>query len=340
MKDLAAEPSRALLPTGHGQPQTAEEHLMELGNMIFGNSRGEFPVPRDETFEEPWDKLCEALKINHRGYADDGCLVPEMTSWSGVENGTFSIRAYDWDAECDCGAKAKMDRWFGANPHGPECYQTELHARLKSWEGRSGYARAEALAFGDNDDGRPLPGMNMAREDVAPGVMFMSFAPRSDAAMEAYNKLRDRRGQVERKLFDELCSKHGVDRKFGCMVHCTCGRGARGDLFWQNVGGHADDCRLTQPNFLFKPTGFRLNWYKYPFRDSYMSDPLTPDQWREIMGACIASATDLSPAAVDRLMGAPPPAESSAADGGLRAPPLTPAPADPIPPHSNMEQEP
>lgn len=262
---------------------------MELGNMIFGNSRGEYPVPREATFEGPWENFCETLKINWRGYSDEGCLVPDMENWNGVENHVFRIRAYDWDAECDCGADDKMEAWFKKHPHSPDCYQTELRIRLKSWEDRSGYTAAHDRAFGRNDDG-PLPGMNMEAEVVEPGVTFMTFVPRRDEAMRDYDKLSKRRRRVEEKLYDELCAKHGTDRRYGAAVHCTCGRDTRGDLYWQNLGGHKDECRFVQPNFLYKPTGFRMNWYKYPFRDSYMSEEISGEQWADILKHCIDAA--------------------------------------------------
>lgn len=52
---------------------------------------------------------------------------------------------------------------------------------------------------------------------------------------------------------------------------------------------HVDDCPARAPNFLFKATGFRIEWYKYPFRDSYMTPGITLQQWRKIMDACRAS---------------------------------------------------
>ena len=44
-----------------------------------------------------------------------------------------------------------------------------------------------------------------------------------------------------------------------------------------------------RPNFLFKPTGFSIEWYKYPFRDSHMSEDLDSNQLRHIWRICIES---------------------------------------------------
>ncbi len=36
------------------------------------------------------------------------------------------------------------------------------------------------------------------------------------------------------------------------------------------------------PNFVYKPTGFEIKWYKYAFRDSYMNQNLAPLQILDI----------------------------------------------------------
>lgn len=55
---------------------------------------------------------------------------------------------------------------------------------------------------------------------------------------------------------------------------CDCG----GD----DTDEHSSTCSLMIHNFVYKPTGFWIDWYKYPFRDSYMSHDLTEEQILEI----------------------------------------------------------
>lgn len=121
---------------------------MELGNMLFGNSRGEFPIERSTGFETELDRLFDA-------YAPD-----RDTSWReyGVafENNVFSVFPYYW-GDCDC---------------------------------------------------------------------------------------------------DEE---------------------------------HLSDCKMIKPNFLFKPTGFSIDWYKYPLRDSYSNQKITLREFVTIIDACIES---------------------------------------------------
>ena len=64
---------------------------------------------------------------------------------------------------------------------------------------------------------------------------------------------------------------------------CTCGAEENDE------DEHHPDCRLLVHNFIYKPTGFCIDWYKYPFRDSFMSENLSCDEIRQIWKACITS---------------------------------------------------
>jgi hypothetical protein len=60
---------------------------------------------------------------------------------------------------------------------------------------------------------------------------------------------------------------------------CTCG----------DEQNHKADCFIVKPNFLYKPTGFELRWYKYPLRDSYSNQKITLTGFKKIISACIQS---------------------------------------------------
>jgi len=74
----------------------------------------------------------------------------------------------------------------------------------------------------------------------------------------------------------------------GCAVHCTCGLDDSYEE-WTKDKEHKSDCRLIQPNFLYKPTGFSVMWYKYALRDSYMNQNISLDEFREILNDCVRS---------------------------------------------------
>ena len=48
------------------------------------------------------------------------------------------------------------------------------------------------------------------------------------------------------------------------------------------------------PNFVFKPTDFQIQWYKYPLRDSYMNREIDVEQFKEIINECRKSVKKVS----------------------------------------------
>lgn len=50
-----------------------------------------------------------------------------------------------------------------------------------------------------------------------------------------------------------------------------------------------DEELMELPNFIYKPTGFEIQWYKYPFRDSYMNQDLSKKEIINIFKKCVNS---------------------------------------------------
>lgn len=64
---------------------------------------------------------------------------------------------------------------------------------------------------------------------------------------------------------------------------CTCGAEEDGDLGCD----HYESCDLLKPNFLYKPTGFKLTWYKYPMRETTMIPGITTKEFVELILDCL-----------------------------------------------------
>ena len=48
-----------------------------------------------------------------------------------------------------------------------------------------------------------------------------------------------------------------------------------------------DDPKIAEkPNFVYKPTGLEISWYKYPFRDAYSSERLNYHELNVILEEC------------------------------------------------------
>ena len=52
--------------------------------------------------------------------------------------------------------------------------------------------------------------------------------------------------------------------------------------------GDNDDI-AEEPNFIYKPTGYEIQWYKYPLRDAYANKKLTYSEFAQIIDDCINS---------------------------------------------------
>lgn len=47
-----------------------------------------------------------------------------------------------------------------------------------------------------------------------------------------------------------------------------------------------DETEEDKPNFIFKPTGYEMRWYKYPLRDSYANQELTYKEFNAMLKKC------------------------------------------------------
>lgn len=74
---------------------------MEIGNFLFGNSRGEFPIDR-EKFQPLFEEFFEKAGIDNygHGYEKDGCpseyIVEDDPTNISVKTDVFLIRPYYW----------------------------------------------------------------------------------------------------------------------------------------------------------------------------------------------------------------------------------------------------
>lgn len=63
---------------------------------------------------------------------------------------------------------------------------------------------------------------------------------------------------------------------------CTCGAGDESE-------NHLSNCVLARPNFWYKPTDYKLEWYKYPLRDSYANQDISRKEFAKMVLDCADS---------------------------------------------------
>lgn len=238
---------------------------VELGNLLFGHSRGEFLIERGVGWERELFRLFDA-------YAPDR---DNSRREYGVEfeNDVFAVMPYYW-GDCTCGYDEKEYEWFEKNHHEPHCYQSALREAEREWLAKHPKPRARLY--------------NVSVEEPAPGMVLIATEPANCAAAEAWRKWYREKEAFMNKLYDRLCAEYGLDRQFGCAVHCTCNYKERWAKFCAE-NDHDKNCPIVKPNFHYKPLGFEIRWYKYPLRDSYMNMDISLEEFASIIDECIKS---------------------------------------------------
>lgn len=66
---------------------------------------------------------------------------------------------------------------------------------------------------------------------------------------------------------------------------CSCG--AEDEENSDLACDHDESCDLLKPNFLYKPMGFKLWWYKYPMRSAEMLPGITTEEFMKIILDCM-----------------------------------------------------
>lgn len=108
-----------------------------------------------------------------------------------------------------------------------------------------------------------------------------------------FGEWNERPYDKKQDLLDEFLAKEDVPTD-GCMLRCDCGMRAQAETYFA-AHPHAATCRLDQPNFLHKPTGYAITIYKYAFRESRANMNLTPAAVRAIVADCMDSLNPKEP---------------------------------------------
>lgn len=232
---------------------------MELGNIVFGNSRGQYKIPRDKWSDYFYENLVEPMEksglIRIRGGMGN----------DGYDNEIFWIEPYWW-GDCTCGYQEKLEQarreWKEKNNHREDCYQVELKERK---------LKAGLRVHGDRERGEPM------------------IIQECEFEYEKANDIKD-------KIYEELIDEYDLPMR-GCAVHCTCDYKDRLREFYESFieehGEHPESCYAVKPNFYYKPTNFKIDWYKYPMRDSYANEDVDYSRFCEIVDKCAESVKEL-----------------------------------------------
>lgn len=107
---------------------------------------------------------------------------------------------------------------------------------------------------------------------------------------------------IDRDLFQDLFCKwlaaNGFDsyvnpQSSKCPIEC---KEENGDHYYENdvfvlrpYYWGLDESISEKPNFVYKPTGLQLSWYKYPMRDAYSNIELELEGFKTMLADCSGS---------------------------------------------------
>lgn len=236
--------------------EKANEYDMEMGNLLFGNARGEYMVPRE--WQDEFVDFLNSNGFDFDGYIEDNALnrgrreerlMDECLEWSPMsaeyvkENGTLvkeedGIPYYDLDGQRYCICKELSDEYLDR--------ESEFYDKLLDM----------------------LPGESLEEDDGELEALMLRHE--ADLPVATESDYFDKTYLVRKKEFSAFCFNNGT-----FIVR---------PYYW---GDSEEIGKL--PNFEYLPGKFELSWYKHPLRDSYCNKDITWEAFREMLKACSES---------------------------------------------------
>ena len=239
----------------------------ELGNLIFGISRGIYNFPdRDLVDSKEWKTLMNLLQVEdyHCSMGDyyfdyeDNCnkqrsngLVPNNYGGYTCKNKegqvVFEIFPYWW-GDCTCGAE-------------------EYNAQMEEDLMNSIFSKEERAVFEDIEDwcDDDCPACDWKPENTR------KTPEELDLMCTCGTRNKNKELNEKKKAIEEKVKQFYQE-------------------YEEKSKGHEDDCLLLKHNFVFMPKTENevwIDWYKYPFRDSHTNIELTEEMFKKIILICI-----------------------------------------------------
>ena len=236
------------------QNENIDDDSIELGNLMFGNSRGPIRFERKNVELVEWQKLLETIGLDEcYCYFNTPESVLKQTSTGGYackddENKIiFEISPYYW-GECTCGAEEENDT---------------MRQQL------------ERDVF--------------TKKEIETLYTFPPFCEDDCPASDIDDE-------------EEI-----IKNKESILSICTCGNKKKAIKYYEDMDkmghkleifnkrlkenhiNHGTDCLLIKHNFIYHPEQedeFWIDWYKYPFRDSFCNRKITMEEFKDILRDC------------------------------------------------------
>lgn len=235
---------------------------MELGNLLFGNSRGDFSVDR-ESLEDLFISFLEKAGFDSYGEIIDEDSEYLITYDEGVSYKFSSNKKHPSYKEIKEKGELIEDNpdfliysYKDKKYYLTEEYEDKYYDDLEIYED-------QLEAFLTSKSKKHLIPEDFTSEELPNSIKVMKPNP------EFYKK---------ELIVQELVPVEEYHRKFENDTFIVR------PYYW----GDSDELKAL-PNFLYKPENINIDWYKYPFRDSYSNVKLDYKKLREIIDDCLKS---------------------------------------------------
>lgn len=239
----------------------------ELGNLMFGNSRGVYNFPDRDLVDSPeWNELCKVLQVEDYHFVigdyyldyDKDCNKErtnklEVTPYGGYickdDNGEIVFETFPyWWGDCTCGAEEYNEN-----------LEEELLNKFLTKEERDIFEEIEDWC----DDDCPACDWKSENENKTPEeldeICTCGTREKNKILLEKKTKINNKVNAFY-KEYEEKAKEH--DKNCLNLKHNFVYHSGREDEIW-------------------------IDWYKYPFRDSHTNIELSCEQFKEIIKDCI-----------------------------------------------------
>lgn len=224
---------------------------MELGNLFFGNSRGPIPFPdRELVNSSEWHILGRIIGID-----EYGCAIEKKRPKNIVENEHGGISLVKDDKIIF----TISPYWWGDCTCGAEERNMEIEEKIK----RDIFTEDEFRIYEDIgdfcEDTCPAFDLDIEDDEKLLAVCTCGMVKKNIKMKKKKEALKDKIEEFEKRL-DKECVEHD------------------------------EICMLIKHNFIFHPgmeDEFWIDWYKYPFRDSFMNKKMSEEDIKKVWQTCI-----------------------------------------------------
>ena len=177
-----------------------------------------------------------------------------------------------------------------------------LQGFLKDFICYKGSTQIGILATTSFDESRKFKQGTSFVFDARTTIRYNEFSSERDLSPDNYvtNMEIDEDGQLDfyaREYFDgKFRMPRDEWQKYFCSLDKECCGWSRSprendtfyykseaeDTIWDKDGNY-------QPNFIYKPSGFKMCWYKYPLRSCYANRDIDFDSFKKMVDACLTS---------------------------------------------------